>query len=177
MDALLGQLPALVGVLVGTLGTVLATHVAERSRWSRAQSVRWDDRRVEAYAEYARALKEVSIVTLRLRAATGAPDPGPDRQAGLALLAEAEAERSKAWERVLLLGDQATVTAARDWSDAVRDLRLAVRADAAEGFDWEAGVRHMDTCRDRFYAAARAGLSVGGAVAQAAWLADRNASA
>lgn len=173
MDALLAQLPALIGVLVGTLGTVLATHVAERSRWSRAQSVRWDDRRVEAYAEYARALKGVSITVSRLRA-TG-PDT-PEREAGLALLLDAEAERSKAWERVLLLGDSATVNAGREWSAAVWALSSALR-QRQQGFDWEAGVLRLDTCRDRFYAAARAGLSVGGPVAQADWLADRNASA
>jgi hypothetical protein len=180
VDALLNQLPALIGVLIGTLGTVLATHLAERTRWSRAQSVRWDDRRVEAYAEYARALKEVSIVTMRLRAATDASRPRPalDRETGLAQLADAEAERSKTWERVLLLGDAATVAAARDWTDAVRELRLAVRGRAPEGFEWDAAVLHLDRCRDRFYEAARAGLSVGGgAVAQARWLADREGAA
>jgi len=176
VDALLSQLPALLGVLVGTLGTVLATHLAERVRWSRTQSVRWDDRRVEAYAEYARALKGVSLAAMRLPPVADPAGPLPvDPQDALAALAEADAERSKAWERILLLGDAATVTAARDWTDAVRDLRLAAIGRAPAGFDREAAVVHLDRCRDRFYAAARSGLAVGGgAVAQAAWLADRN---
>jgi hypothetical protein len=56
MQALLQQLPTLVGVLVGAAATYVATSTAERSRWRRQQSVRWDIHRYEAYAEYAHAL-------------------------------------------------------------------------------------------------------------------------
>jgi hypothetical protein len=45
------QLPALIGVLVGALATYAATSAAERARWRRTQSVRWDDKRLTAYAE------------------------------------------------------------------------------------------------------------------------------
>jgi hypothetical protein len=176
VDAFLSQLPALLGVLVGTLGTILATYVTERARWSRAKSVRWDERRLDAYAEYARALKSVSLLAMRLYAATDPTWPSTplDRETGLPLLVEAQAERSKAWERVLLLGDAATVDAAREWSDAVRALSSVVRRPDSR-LDWEAAVRDLDRCRDRFYEAARGGLTVGGGtVAQAAWLADRH---
>jgi len=49
------QLPALIGVAVGTVGTIVATGLADRSRWRRRQSVRWDERRLDAYVAFARA--------------------------------------------------------------------------------------------------------------------------
>lgn len=179
MDDFLGQLPALIGVVIGTLGTILATGLTDRSRWVRAQSVRWDERRIDAYAEHARALKEVHTLALRIAAADrGASNAHPiDRDAGLALLAQADAERSKAWEKVLLLGDANSVAAAREWRDAVWALALAARGRATEGFDWAPAMRRADENRDRFYEAARASLAVGGGtVAQSAWLAQRRSS-
>lgn len=176
MDALIGQLPALIGVVVGTLGTILATQLSDRARWRRAQSVRWDDRRVDAYAEYARALKEVHLLATRLTAPSRPSSHAHaiDPDAGLVLLAAADAERTKAWERVLLLGDAATVAAAREWRHAVLQLELSARGRSPADFEWVPAVRRADQGRDRFYEAARASLAVGGgAVAQVPWLEQR----
>ncbi|MEV6596595.1 hypothetical protein AB0M36_06950 [Actinoplanes sp. NPDC051346] len=56
MSALTDQLPALLGVLLGTSGTILATGIADRSRWQRQQAARWDERRLQAYVEFANAV-------------------------------------------------------------------------------------------------------------------------
>lgn len=169
MDAFLDQLPTLIGVAVGTLGTILATSVSDRAKWTRAQAVRWDERRVDAYATFARAVKEMHLLATRL---TRHPPTNPD--ADLDALEEAVSECSKAWEGVLLLGDAATVGAAREWRDAVYQLVSDARGRADEPFDREAAVRRTDEGRDRFYAAARASLAVGGgAVAQAHFLTQR----
>jgi hypothetical protein len=170
----------LMGVVVGTLGTILATQLHDRSQWTRALSVRWDERRIDAYAQFARALKEAQQVSYRL-SAQDRPSlraPAIDRDEGLALLSQAYIEHTKAWENVLLLGDAATVTAARGWRAAVEQLELSARGRPSEGFEWDSAVERMNEGRDRFYDAARASLAVqGGPIAQAAWLALRRDAA
>ena len=44
VDALVAQLPALVGVLLGAVSTIVATGVSDRLRWKRSLSFRWDGR-------------------------------------------------------------------------------------------------------------------------------------
>jgi hypothetical protein len=175
VDTLVAQLPALIGVMVGTLATILATTLTDRTRWRRTLSIRWDERRLDAYVAYASAVKEIHALLFRI---TAADRPGSlahriDREAGLALLGDADAARTKAWEKVLMLGDAAAVGAARDWRETVRQLEffaLGVRTDWER---WDSAVRDVDDARDRFYVAARASLTVGGgSVAQSPWLAE-----
>src|SRR5262245_36781074 len=74
-----------------------------------------DDRRVEAYAIYARAVKKIINIAMRVAAARGlggAGEPLTPTPENLDLLAAAEAERGNAWETVLLLGRPETVAAA-----------------------------------------------------------------
>ncbi|MFJ5779556.1 hypothetical protein [Streptomyces sp. NPDC093094] len=176
MTAFLNQLPALMGVVVGVLGTLLTSRLNDKAQWTRTLSVRWDERRLDAYSEFGRALKEVHILAHRITAQSrpGSRAHAIDRSTGLELMAQADAQRTKAWEGVLLLGDADTVAAAREWRWSVQQLERAARGIAGDGFDWEAAVRRADEDRDRFYVAARAGLTVaGGDVAQARWLTDR----
>jgi hypothetical protein len=89
-------------------------------------------------------------------------------------MAQADVQRTKAWEGVLLLGNADTVAAAREWRWAVLQLERAARGIAGDDFDWVVAVRRADEGRDRFYDAARASLTMGsGDVAQARWLTDR----
>ena len=60
---------ALVGVLVGAIATYAATAATERARWHRMQSVRWDEKRINVYTEYAHVLKQVITTALRIAAA------------------------------------------------------------------------------------------------------------
>ncbi len=175
VETLVAQLPVLIGVLVGTLGTILATTLTDRTRWRRTLSVRWDERRLDAYVEYGSAVKEIHALLFRI---TAEDRPGSlahriDRDAGLASLAEADAARTKAWEKVLMLGDPAAVAAARDWREAVRKLEFFALGVTTDWERWDGAVRDVDDARDRFYVAARASLTVGGgSVAQSPWLAD-----
>jgi hypothetical protein len=169
----LEQVPALIGVLLGALATIIATSVNDRFRWKHTQSVRWDERRLEAYSEYARAIKDVYHVASRLvadRIPTLSTAP-VDRESGLQLLAEARGQRTRAWEAVLLLGDVATVQAAREWREAVWQVERIATDPGLGSAEWEPSVRAVDRARDSFYTAARGGLAVsGGSVAQASWL-------
>src|SRR5207253_3093774 len=67
----LQQLPALIGVLLGAAATFTATTAAERARWRRAQAVRWDEKRLAAYSEYAHAMKKLISIAVQLATTRG----------------------------------------------------------------------------------------------------------
>jgi hypothetical protein len=162
MSNFLGAIPALIGVVVG----VAAAGWTDMVRWKRSQVVRWDERRVDAYAEYARANKKMHLSALKV------VDPHRidnlakpiNRKAGLETLAQHEALRSEAWEKILLLADQATAHAALRWHNIVASEAKFARSrpDDAKSDDWIALVRSSDQARDHFYEAARKSVNVGG---------------
>jgi hypothetical protein len=163
------QIPALAGVAVGAFATIIATTFADRVRWRRDQAVRWDERRLEAYREYAAAIKTMHALTMRL--AANEPDFRHSRPVDPAvadqLLDETDARRTAMWESVLLLGDAATVNAARRWWEAVRALEVAVRRGPRDAAGWESFLGSIHDRRDAFYVAARNSLGVrGGDVGQ-----------
>ncbi|MGH3401284.1 MAG: hypothetical protein ACRDRJ_02015 [Streptosporangiaceae bacterium] len=162
MSNFLGAIPALIGVVVG----IVATSWAERARWKRGQTIRWDERRVDAYAEYARAVKRIHITALRIVRPDRAENltSAIDRQAALEILTQAEAQRTEAWELILLLADKATAHAALRWHTVVRREAEFARSHPgdAESNDWVVLVRSVDRARDLFYEAARNSVDVGG---------------
>ncbi|MDW3847007.1 hypothetical protein NMK34_10370 [Micromonospora sp. BRA006-A] len=179
MDAFVSQLPALLGVVVGALGTGLVTFLSTRSQWKRGQSVRWDERRLEAYGEFAQVLKEIQAISLRVLAAADGDKyrSGLDKAAALPRLADADIRHTLAWERLLLLGDAATVAAAQDWREAVWRLEHRAREVGETTEPLTDVYQQANACRDRFYDAARRGLGVsGGSVAQSDRLQQRLAS-
>jgi hypothetical protein len=177
MSNFLGPLAALIGVVVG----VVTTGWADRASWKRGQVVRWDERRVDAYAEYAKAIKKMHITALRLvdpRLAGDNPAEPINRKVGLETLAQAEVHRGECWELILLLGDQATAHAGLGWHTLVSNEAKFARSrpDDAESDDWIALVRSADQARDHFYDAARKSVNVGGgsvAIAQLLPAAER----
>ncbi|MGB2571576.1 hypothetical protein ACPFP2_24450 [Micromonospora citrea] len=176
MQILIAQLPALLGVLVGALGTVLATSIADRRRWKRSLSVRWDERRLDAYAEFARVLKEIQAVSVRILATdTGdGSRSGMDPAVGLPRLADADVRHTLAWENILLLGDASTVRAAQSWRDAVWSIEDLARGVANGDESLPDRLHRANEARDAFYRAARGGLDVsGGTVAQSELLRQR----
>ena len=68
MHALLQQLPALVGVVIGALASHLAGASTERARWRREHAARWDAKRMEAYASYALTVKTFIVIANRISA-------------------------------------------------------------------------------------------------------------
>lgn len=57
MHAVLQQVPALIGVLVGAFTSYVVAAAGESARWRRTQSVRWDETRLRTYLEYSSAVK------------------------------------------------------------------------------------------------------------------------
>jgi hypothetical protein len=163
---LLDQVPVLLGVIVGALGSYLTTSATERARWKRALDSRWDDRRVEAYASYAQSVKQMIYVAARIAAGRGfAADVEPlaPTQENLDRLAAVEAERAKQWESVLLLGHPQTVAAARNWHEHAWRLEWFARERlTGDNSDWQTARTAVDVARHKFYEAARRDLRVGG---------------
>jgi hypothetical protein len=160
----LQQVPTLAGVVLGALATILATTFAERSQWKRNQAVRWDVKRLEAYAQYAETIKHLQVLALRMSASSrpGARSQPLDQAVGQELISEGEAARARAWEAVLLLGDAETVAAARQWRTAVLRMEHRARDLLEEAADWDALIQDADRARDHFYLMARHSLGVSG---------------
>jgi hypothetical protein len=176
MTSILNQLPAILGVIVGVLGTLLVTSLTDRARWRRDQTVRWDIRRLDVYVTYAAMVKEIHTLAHRVSAPYrrySKAQPIEREQASL-LLAEADTQRTKAWEAMLLLGDEATVIAARMWQNAVHAEVDLSSDDSIDELQWQSAVEVVDQARDRFYLAARENLGVhSGSVAQSSFLRAR----
>jgi hypothetical protein len=124
--------------------------------------VRWDEKRLTAYAEYASAVGDITGIAIRMAAARGLPSPAAplDPKDGLPLLLEAEARRGAKWQTVQLLGDPTTVSAARRWHECAWRLDgfAKGRFDGSEEF--QAAWKSAGIARTQYYAAARASLGV-----------------
>jgi hypothetical protein len=161
MSSLLQQLPTLLGVVIGSLATYAVTMSAERSRWRRGLAVRWDERRLATYMEYAHAVKKVISVATRLAAQRGVfvGGDGTTEVYRVTDLADAEEQRTIDWEAVLMLGSDDVVIAARQWHDCVFRLQR-IAADQATDMSWRDAVDGTSLARRRFYEAARRDLGV-----------------
>lgn len=169
MKALIDQLPALLGVVVGVVGAMASSTLTDRLRWRRDQAVRWDQRRVDTYLSFATGLKNTLRITFQLvkphQHDTGGV-PIDSKTATNELIA-AEGRTSDDWESLLLLGDADTVEAARRWRQIVQLLVRLAFDDQRDSRRWVATVKELDRARDNFHASARRGLGVhGGSVAQ-----------
>ncbi|MER7171014.1 hypothetical protein [Streptomyces mesophilus] len=162
--ALADQLPALIGVVVGAFGSYVAASLTERSRWRRARAERWDEKRFTTYVVYANVLKSQLRIAQRIGAARGFENTSDplEVEEGLRQLAEAESRRATEWESVLLVGDHATIAAARAWHEAVWNLELYAKGLREDPEGWAASEQRVSAARDRFYACARGDLGISG---------------
>jgi hypothetical protein len=158
----LQQLPALIGVVVGAIGSYLAVTLGDRARFQRENTVRWQDRRFAVYSEFARSVKATVTVTFRLAAHFG-NDPHPHPLApdeAAAQLAAAGDPRDMAWEAMLLLGAPDVVDAARQWFVPVADMERFVQDQTRDPDRWSALLDRQRTARTAFYSAARRDLAL-----------------
>lgn len=138
--------------------------LTERRRWTRQREERWDEKRFETYGRYGNALKSQLRIAQRIGAAVGFPDVADPLQPaeGLPLLAEAESHRATEWESVLLVGDSATIAAARRWHEMVWTVELLVREGPVDDGMWARAHRLTSAARDAFYESARRDLGIAG---------------
>lgn len=172
MSSVAQQLPALIGVLLGATATYVVTAAAERARWKRAQSVRWDEKRLTAYTEYAHSLKKAIILAVRIAAYRGIhPDVDKISPAeGIPALATAEEERTMKWEAVLLLGSEDAVVAGRKWHESMFRLQRIAIGEAPDE-SWTEAIKATSGARREFYEVARRdiGLAIRGSAQSYEW--------
>jgi hypothetical protein len=160
VNPIAAQILTIAGVLLGAAASFIATSRTERTRWHRAQSARWDDKRLVAYAEYANAVKRAVRLCRRIAETKNLLGTGQpiDVDAAFAELAEAETERAVRWETVLLLGEPATIVAARAWHEQVWRLEVIVGNDDPSSFI--DAYKETMRLRNEFYGHARRDLNV-----------------
>lgn len=162
MNPIVVQVLTIAGVLLGSAATFVVTSTIERTRWRRAQSARWDDKRLLAYSEYANAVKHMVRLCRRIAETKGLLSTGEpiDLASAFADLAEGETHRAARWETVLLLGEPPTISAARAWSEQVWQLEHILRAEHPEASAFIDAYRGAMRLRNEFYARARADLDI-----------------
>lgn len=164
MGALVQQLPTLIGVILGAFASYATTTTAERARWKRRQSARWDERRMAAYADYGDSEKKMTHISSRIIASRGLPSvtsPLSSKE-GLELLGKTEMERSSRWESVLLLGGSDVILAAREWHECVWTLERFARGELDGADEYEEAYIRAARARVKFYMHARTDLGVMG---------------
>ncbi|MFI0965950.1 hypothetical protein ACH4S8_31825 [Streptomyces sp. NPDC021080] len=162
MSAFLQQLPALVGVVIGALGSYLALVRSDRERFERDRAVRWEERRLAVYSEYARSLKKSVTVTYRVAAHMGNdPHPHPLSLAEAEpLLARATDDRDPAGEALIMLGSREVVDRAREWVTVVMEMERFQRVGTRDPQAWQALLERQRRGREGYYAAVREDLQL-----------------
>ncbi|MET8784904.1 hypothetical protein [Streptomyces sp. NPDC004589] len=162
MSAFIQQLPALAGVVIGSLGSYLAVMLGDRTRFRREQTVRWEDRRLTAYSDYARSQKTIVSLLFRVSAHLGNdphPHPLPPEEAATQLGSASET-RDLAWEALLLLGNADVAGAAHEWARVVADMERFVRDQIGDPDGWSALLENQRVAREKYYATARRDASL-----------------
>ncbi|MGW0336230.1 hypothetical protein ACWD0J_31025 [Streptomyces sp. NPDC003011] len=162
MSTFLQQLPALIGVVIGALGSYVAIVRSDRARFSRERAARWEERRLAVYADYARALKRSVTLTYRVAAHFGNdPHPHPlSPEEAAALMAEATVARDPAGEALILLGSPEVVERARTWVVTVLEMERFLREERRDPAAWQALLERQRAGRAGYYAAVRDDLAL-----------------
>ncbi|MEU9124403.1 hypothetical protein AB0C96_31855 [Streptomyces sp. NPDC048506] len=162
MSAFIQQLPALIGVVIGALGSYLASTRGDQARFRREQAARWEERRLETYADYARALKKSVTLTYRIAAHLGNdPHPHPlSPEEAAPHLADATDARDPAGESLLMLGTPDVVEKAREWVVVVMEMEGFLRARTRNPETWSAMLERQRAAREGYYAAVRRDLAL-----------------
>lgn len=157
------QLPALIGVVIGALGSYAAVMHSERVRFRRERIIRWEDRRLAAYQAYAQAVKMTVSLLFRVGAHFGNdsnPNPLSPQDAG-PRLGDASQARDLTWEEMLLLGSPEVVEAGHAWAETVAAMEQFARDGTQDPGAWSVLVRNQRASREAYYAAARRDVALG----------------
>ncbi|MGG7607924.1 hypothetical protein ACQ5JZ_00505 [Streptomyces sp. ZG43] len=126
---------------------------------------RWDERKLETYAEYIDAVRTCIYSAVMLYEARTGLSPSERAATSLAEeLTEAEGVRSRAFERVMLLAEDQVIEAAHGINTATKAIDWRARG-TTEGplEEWRELNREAFRAINRFHESARADLGVLGA--------------
>ncbi|MCX5059974.1 hypothetical protein OOK12_23665 [Streptomyces sp. NBC_00452] len=162
MSAFVQQLPALIGVVIGALGSYLAVVRGDRARFRRERVARWEERRFAVYADWAQALKQQVALTYRVAAHLGNdphPHPLSPRDAE-PLLAEVQTAREPHGEALILLGSPQVVEQAREWIVTVLEMERFVREGTRDPAAWQGLLERQRAGREGYYTSVRDDLGL-----------------
>ncbi|MFI1677814.1 MULTISPECIES: hypothetical protein [unclassified Streptomyces] len=118
------QIVTLVGVLIGALTSYFSVTMAERAKHRRALATRWDERKLNAYIEYAACVKEVADASKFARLAAAGSE---EFDHFIASMDEGERKRSALFEALVLLAAAPVVVAAHEVNVAVWQMEKLAR--------------------------------------------------
>lgn len=156
------QLPALIGVVIGALGSYLAVVRSDRARFLRERTARWEERRLAVYADYARTLKQSVTLAYRVAAHFGNdphPHPLAPAEAG-PLQAQAAIARDPSGEALIMLGSPEVVDRARAWVVVVLEMEAFLREERQDPQAWQVLLARQRAARAGYYAAVREDLAL-----------------
>jgi hypothetical protein len=176
MSAFLQQLPTLIGVIVGALGSYLAIVRGDRARFRREQTARWEERRLAVYSDYARVLKKTVTLTYRVAAHHGNdPHPHPlSPEDAAPQLSSALDARDPVGEALLMLGTPDVVERAREWVVVVIEMERFLGERTQDPEAWSALLARQRAARERYYGAVRSDLALPPGHS-GRWILDRSA--
>ncbi|MEU6142937.1 hypothetical protein ABZ848_21525 [Streptomyces sp. NPDC047081] len=162
MSAFIQQLPALIGVVIGALGSYFAVVRSDRARFRREQAARWEERRLAVYIDYARTLKKTITLACRVASHFGNdPHPHPlSPEEAAPQLAAATLARDPDGEALLLMGSPQVVEKARVWVTVVLEMEQFLRDGTRDPAAWQALLERHRGGRDGYYAAVREDLAL-----------------
>lgn len=161
---IIGQLVTIAAVLLGALTTHVTNHLMERHRNRYALLTRWDEKKLDAYAEYIDRVRTCIYAAVLLYEVKLDIRSIERSQHELTLeLAEAEGSRGRAFERVMLLAEDGVIEAAHDLNTAAAAIDWRARG-ATEGTmaDWRDLHSVAFQAINGFHQAARGDLGVSG---------------
>lgn len=160
------EISALVGVVLGGALSFTVTYISERVNWFRNQMVRWDERRLSAYADYSNSVKDMVALACSIAAGRGQDtgyEPLDPSAENLAKLAEAARRRTVSSETLRLLTDADTMMAALEMTRHASELEGFARGRNQGGtFDWHRTYARYEAERDKYVTCARKSLGVTG---------------
>ncbi|MEK2492380.1 hypothetical protein WN990_22775 [Kitasatospora purpeofusca] len=158
------QLITIAAVLLGSLTTYATNQLVEWSKRRETRRVRWDERKLDAYAEYIGQVRAVIHANVLLYEVSGGMRAMPRSEHELSMdLTEASAAQSIAFERVMLLAEDGVVDAAHAVQEATAAIGWQARGVVAGSLeDWRRLNSAAFTAINRFHQSARADLGVSG---------------
>lgn len=159
-----GQLVTIAAVLLGGLATHFTNHRMERQRMQYTMLTRWDERKLDAYAEYIDRVRTCiysSVLLYEVRKDMRRIERS--EQDLIMELADAEGSRGRAFERVMLLAEDGVVEAAHRLNAAAHAIDWRARG-ATEGTleEWRELHKTAFQAINGFHGAAREDLGVSG---------------
>ncbi|MFM9368927.1 hypothetical protein [Streptomyces sp. Da 82-17] len=160
------QLVTVAAVLLGALMTHLTNFLMERSRKKHERSVRWDERKLDAYENYIECVRTCIFLAVQLyEVKEGLRESDQGEREILAEMSDAGRTRGRAFERIMLLAGDDVIEAAHRLNSVA--LQVDWQAHGKIGGtleDWRARNRDVFSAINAFHDSARQDLGVSGSV-------------